>query len=78
MTSPRTIARPRTPERPSRSAASEHFCADRPWQFHYAREPQETFCDELLSGLADERNDDIAIVTLRTGPPHTGPAVAVP
>ncbi|WP_181010791.1 hypothetical protein [Streptomyces sp. SM13] len=50
----------------------------RPWQSHYARKPQETFCDELLSGLAGERNDDIAIVTVRRGPPHTGPAVMVP
>lgn len=43
-----------------------------------AREPLETFCDELLNGLADDRNDDIAMIAVRTGPPRTGPAVALP
>jgi serine phosphatase RsbU (regulator of sigma subunit) len=43
-----------------------------------AREPLETFCDELLNGLAADRNDDdIAMIAVRTGPPRTGPAVAL-
>jgi serine phosphatase RsbU (regulator of sigma subunit) len=43
-----------------------------------AREPLEAFCDELLSGLADDGSDDVAMIAVRTGPPATGPAVAVP
>lgn len=43
-----------------------------------AREPLETFCDKLLSGLANEGTDDIALVAVRTAAPQTGLAVATP
>ncbi|WP_239073969.1 GAF domain-containing SpoIIE family protein phosphatase [Streptomyces sp. SID10853] len=43
-----------------------------------ARKPLEVFCDELLAGLASDGTDDVALIAVRTGPPRTGPAVAVP
>lgn len=43
-----------------------------------ARKPLEAFCDELLSGLADDGTDDVAMIAVRTGPPRTGPVLAVP
>ncbi|MER5358703.1 GAF domain-containing SpoIIE family protein phosphatase [Streptomyces sp. NPDC002785] len=43
-----------------------------------AREPLETFCDELLDALVSEGTDDVALVAVRTAAPHAGPAVATP
>ncbi|MFH9655513.1 PP2C family protein-serine/threonine phosphatase [Streptomyces anulatus] len=37
-----------------------------------AREPLGVFCDELLTGLADEGTDDIAMIAVRTGVAETG------
>lgn len=43
-----------------------------------SREPLETFCDELMSGLGDASTDDIALLAVRippaTAPPHTATA----
>lgn len=41
-----------------------------------AREPLERFCDELLSGLADEGMDDVAMIAVRTAPAEGGGAAA--
>ncbi|HEV2636473.1 MAG TPA: PP2C family protein-serine/threonine phosphatase [Actinocrinis sp.] len=41
-----------------------------------AREPLETFCDELLSGLAATSTDDVALIAVRVPPPGQGPATA--
>jgi serine phosphatase RsbU (regulator of sigma subunit) len=41
-----------------------------------AREPLETFCDELLSGLAATSTDDVALIAVRAPPPGQGPATA--
>ncbi|MEI7031735.1 GAF domain-containing SpoIIE family protein phosphatase [Streptomyces pratensis] len=41
-----------------------------------AREPLEAFCDELLTGLADDGTDDVAMIAVRTGPPRAEPSVA--
>ncbi|BBJ37860.1 hypothetical protein SSPO_005780 [Streptomyces antimycoticus] len=36
------------------------------------REPLDTFCDELLNGLAADTNDDAALLAVRPAPPtHT-------
>ncbi|WP_097968488.1 PP2C family protein-serine/threonine phosphatase [Streptomyces sp. or20] len=43
-----------------------------------AREPLTTFCDEILEGMAGGGSDDVALIAVRTAPPHAGPAVATP
>ncbi|MFE2376774.1 PP2C family protein-serine/threonine phosphatase [Streptomyces sp. NPDC059398] len=43
-----------------------------------ARKPLGVFCDELLHGLVDDGNDDVAMIAVRIGPPRTGPSVALP
>lgn len=43
-----------------------------------AREPLPTFCDEILEGMAGGGSDDVALIAVRTAPPHAGPAVATP
>lgn len=41
-----------------------------------AREPLETFCDELLNGLAAAGTDDVALIAVRIAAPAAGPATA--
>ncbi|MFC8452358.1 PP2C family protein-serine/threonine phosphatase [Kitasatospora sp. NPDC057223] len=41
-----------------------------------AREPLDAFCDELLTGLAAESTDDVALLAVRIPPAGTGPATA--
>lgn len=41
-----------------------------------AREPLDTFCDELLHGLAAASTDDVALIAVRIPPPGQGPATA--
>ncbi|MFD9502671.1 PP2C family protein-serine/threonine phosphatase [Streptomyces sp. NPDC060035] len=41
-----------------------------------AREPLETFCDELLNGLATAGTDDVALIAVRVAAPALGPATA--
>jgi serine phosphatase RsbU (regulator of sigma subunit) len=41
-----------------------------------AREPLDTLCDELLSGLAATSTDDVALIAVRVPPPGQGPATA--
>ncbi|MDQ0792333.1 PP2C family protein-serine/threonine phosphatase [Streptomyces sp. B1I3] len=41
-----------------------------------AREPLETFCDELLGGLAAAGTDDVALIAVRVAAPHAGPPTA--
>ncbi|WP_069170129.1 PP2C family protein-serine/threonine phosphatase [Streptomyces griseus] len=41
-----------------------------------ARAPLETFCDELLGGLATAGTDDVALIAVRVPPPHAGPPTA--
>lgn len=41
-----------------------------------AREPLETFCDELLTGLATAGTDDVALIAVRVAAPARGPATA--
>ncbi|MFE7754608.1 PP2C family protein-serine/threonine phosphatase [Streptomyces sp. NPDC057429] len=41
-----------------------------------AREPLETFCDELLSGLAAAGTDDVALIAVRVATPEASPATA--
>ncbi|WP_251145244.1 PP2C family protein-serine/threonine phosphatase [Streptomyces sp. McG3] len=43
-----------------------------------AREPLTTFCDEILEGMAGGGSDDVALIAVRTAPPHAGPAGATP
>ncbi|MEU1126182.1 GAF domain-containing SpoIIE family protein phosphatase [Streptomyces sp. NPDC005899] len=40
-----------------------------------SREPLETFCDELLAGLA-AGDDDVALIAVRVAGPHAGPLTA--
>ncbi|WP_371478861.1 PP2C family protein-serine/threonine phosphatase [Kitasatospora sp. NBC_00315] len=39
-----------------------------------AREPLDVFCDELLTGLAADGTDDVALLAVRIPPAGTGPA----
>ncbi|MGW0553946.1 PP2C family protein-serine/threonine phosphatase [Streptomyces sp. NPDC002926] len=41
-----------------------------------AQEPLESFCDELLAGLAQASNDDVALIAVRIPPPHASPVSA--
>ncbi|TQK50927.1 serine phosphatase RsbU (regulator of sigma subunit) [Streptomyces sp. SLBN-118] len=41
-----------------------------------AQEPLESFCDELLSGLAEASNDDVALIAVRIPPRHESPESA--
>ncbi|MEU6957450.1 GAF domain-containing SpoIIE family protein phosphatase [Streptomyces sp. NPDC045714] len=43
-----------------------------------AREPLTTFCDEIVEGMAGGGSDDVALIAVRTAPPHAGPSVATP
>lgn len=41
-----------------------------------AREPLETFCDELLNGLSAPSTDDVALIAVRIPSSHAGPHTA--
>ncbi|MFC4609854.1 PP2C family protein-serine/threonine phosphatase [Streptomyces maoxianensis] len=41
-----------------------------------AQAPLGALCDELLTGLAQDSSDDVALIAVRTPPPHAGPATA--